>query len=264
MDGDEEAHRLPVARANGTGDWFAQTLLASIDRLVRQLPGGWVQRRGDAVGVISGIRIPTLNGVMSASARALPDDVKALLDAVRAAHVPYCLQLRPGASDALTDLAQAAGMSRGDDIAGMVLQNPTALTGALEQGGLVLRRLSMDEMAVHLAVVADAFDLRAEVLAPLVEGLGASGARLYVGEVAGEPIVTGIGIRVADAVGIFNVATRQGHRRRGYGAAVTARAVLDGFADGATRAFLQSTTMARGLYKQLGFEAVEYWQLWLE
>ena len=44
-----------------------------------------------------------------------------------------------------------------------------------------------------------------------------------------------------DDVGIFNVATPSGHRRRGYGGAITAHAVHAAFADGADLAWLQTT-----------------------
>lgn len=78
----------------------------------------------------------------------------------------------------------------------------------------------------------------------------------------GRPVVTGATLRVADAVGVFNVATLPSHRRRGYASAVSARAVLDGLADGARWAFLQSSAAGHGVYEQLGFRTVERSALW--
>lgn len=252
------AGKLP----NGTGDWFAAMLLASMDLLVRHLPGGWAQRRGDSFGLVTRIPIPTLNGVLCASPVAEAEDAAALLDVVRAARVPHCLQLRPGSSGSLVAIAQAAGMTRGDDIPAMVLGDSTLLSSEAHAPDLVVRRLTREESGVHLAVASDGFELPPEVLAPLVERLFFPGVRAYVGEVGGEPVATGVGMRLSDAVGIFNVATPPGQRGRGHATAITARAVLDGFADGATRAFLQSTAMAHGLYERLGFRTVERWQLW--
>jgi len=101
------------------------------------------------------------------------------------------------------------------------------------------------------------------MVAPLVEALAFPGVRLYVGEAEGEPAVTGVAIPVGDAVGNFNVATPPRHRRRGYAAALSARAVLDGIAEGATWAFLQSSAMGRRVYESLGFRTVERWELWV-
>jgi predicted acetyltransferase len=62
---------------------------------------------------------------------------------------------------------------------------------------------------------------------------------------------------LAGATGVFNVATPRQHRGRGYGAAVTARAVRDGFRAGASLAFLQASDAGFGVYRRLGFRHVE-------
>jgi hypothetical protein len=48
-------------------------------------------------------------------------------------------------------------------------------------------------------------------------------------------------------------------RRRGYGAALTARAVLDVIAAGARRALLMSSEMGLTTYERLGFQTLEVW-----
>jgi GNAT superfamily N-acetyltransferase len=84
-----------------------------------------------------------------------------------------------------------------------------------------------------------------------------------VGEIAAEPVVTGMSVTVDSAVGIFNVATVEHHRRRGYGAALTARAVNDAVRDGAAWAWLQSSDDGYGVYEHLGFSTVERWPCWI-
>jgi predicted GNAT family acetyltransferase len=61
----------------------------------------------------------------------------------------------------------------------------------------------------------------------------------------------------------FNIATPPADRRRGYGAAVTARAVTDGLAAGARWSWLQSSVAGYPVYERLGFRTVESWQSWL-
>jgi hypothetical protein len=83
------------------------------------------------------------------------------------------------------------------------------------------------------------------------------GVKIYVGRVEGEPVTTAIGWTANAATGIFQVATAPASRGRGYGAAVTSRAVLDGFAAGADLAWLQASGPGERLYRSLGFRQVE-------
>jgi len=64
-------------------------------------------------------------------------------------------------------------------------------------------------------------------------------------------------------VGLFNVATLPAHRRRGYGAAITERAVRDGLDRGARWAWLQSSTAGYGVYEKLGFRTQQSWECWI-
>ena len=82
-------------------------------------------------------------------------------------------------------------------------------------------------------------------------------ARWYVGRLDGRIVSSALGITTGEATGIFNVATLPEHRRRGYGAASTVRAALDGFADGAELAYLHSSPGGHGVYRRLGFRDVD-------
>jgi ribosomal protein S18 acetylase RimI-like enzyme len=83
------------------------------------------------------------------------------------------------------------------------------------------------------------------------------GARWYVGRIDGRIVATALGLTAGGATGIFNVATKPEHRRRGYGSALTLRAARDGFADGAELAYLQSTPDGHVVYRRLGFREVD-------
>jgi ribosomal protein S18 acetylase RimI-like enzyme len=75
------------------------------------------------------------------------------------------------------------------------------------------------------------------------------GLSMYVALADGTPVSTAIGFTQGEAVGIFNVATPPKHRRRGYGTAVTARALSDGFKSGASFGWLQSSPLGESLYR---------------
>jgi hypothetical protein len=175
------------------------------------------------------VRSPFLNGVWSERADPDPGIVAGLLDRVAATGLPHCLQLRPGASPALSRLAEHLGMSRDqDDVPLMVLGAPRGLG----------RRV--DGLVVSLPEV-----------------------RCYAGVADGRLVTTGIGVTLGARVGILNVATPPADRHRGYGAAVTTRAVADGLAAGATWSWLQSSLPGYPVYEQLGFRAAESWQTWV-
>lgn len=245
-------------------DMAAAALAATWQYLARALPGAWVLRDGGAIAWVSGVGLSALNGVWAE--RADPDlgAVARLLDRVRATGLPHCLQLRPGASVALPRLAAARAMSADEEVPLMVMEDPAAVAGARQLPGLVLRELSPEQVRLHASVAAAGFGAPEELFVQLMTAdlLRLPGVRCYVGELGGQAVTTGLGVTLGDFTGVFNIATPPAHRRQGYGAAVTARAVADGLAAGATWSWLQSTPLGYATYARLGFQAVETWECW--
>jgi GNAT superfamily N-acetyltransferase len=140
-----------------------------------------------------------------------------------------------------------------------------ALADTAVNSGLVLRELTSAESRLHTSILASGFDAPMELfellMTPAVLSLPA--ARCYVGDVEQEPVTTAFGFTERDHVGIYNVATVPRHRGRGYGTAITARAVLDGFASGASVAYLQSSVVGYRVYERLGFRTLETWTVWI-
>jgi len=157
------------------------------------------------------------------------------------------------------------GMIRQEDDPLMVLENPAMLGPAQHVAGLAIRQLNPGEAQRHVTVAAAGFATGEEPFQQLVTPgvLGLPGVRCYLGEVGVHPVTTAIGVTLGAYVGIFNVATPPAQRRRGYGAAVTARAVTDGLAAGAAWSWLQSSPPGRRVYERLGFQTIEAWHTWL-
>jgi len=147
----------------------------------------------------------------------------------------------------------------------MVMDNPAMLGDPQHVGRLGIRQLRPDEAEQHARVAAAGFETAEEPFRQLVTPgvLGLPGVRCYLGEADGRPVTTGIGVTLGAFVGIFNVATPPADRCRGYGAAVTARAVTDGLAAGARWSWLQSSPSGYRVYQRLGFRTVESWRTWL-
>jgi ribosomal protein S18 acetylase RimI-like enzyme len=131
--------------------------------------------------------------------------------------------------------------------------------------GLQIRRLDPAHARLHADLAAAGFEAPVEhfrrLMTPAI--LAGPGMRCYIGELDGETVTTGLGATANGAVGIFDIATPPRFRRRGYGAAVTARAVEDGVAAGARWAWLQSSDAGFAVYERLGFRTIETWECWI-
>jgi N-acetylglutamate synthase len=246
-------------------DMAAAALARTWQHLTPALPGAWVEREGGAVAWVTGVGLPALNGVWAERLDADQGAVAGLLDRVHATGLPHCLQLRPGASPALAGLAAARAMSLDEQIPLMVMDDPVAVIGARQLAGLVLAQLSPEQVGLHARVAAAGFEAPEELFVQLMttDVLRLPGVRCYLGEIGGQAVTTGLGVTLGDFVGVFSIATPPTHRRRGYGAAVTARAVADGLAAGAKWAWLQSSPPGYATYASLGFRTVETWKCWV-
>ena len=164
-------------------------------------------------------------------------------------------------------MVAARGMTVDRDIPLMVLDggDPRPLSAAASLDGLVIRELQPDEAPQHARVAADGFGVPVELFLQLTTPtlLATPGVRCYLGEHDGEAATTGLGVTIGSYVAVFNIATAPAHRRQGLAAAITARAVADGLARGATWAWLQSSEAGYRIYQQLGFRTVANWHCWV-
>jgi ribosomal protein S18 acetylase RimI-like enzyme len=248
-------------RVSIDADTAAAALVETWHRLVSAVPGGWARNNGAGVAAVTRVAVPTLNGVWVHKVDADADDISGLLDQVAATRLPHCLQFRPGSATHLVSLAARRGMAHSEDIPLMVIEDAGQLSAAQAVGGLMIRELLPDEAPLHARVAAAGFEAPPEMFLQLMtpEILAASGVHCYLGEAGGQPVTTGLGVKLGSYVAIFNIATPPEHRRRGYGAAVTARAVADGLAAGARWSWLQSSAEGYKVYERLGFRTIEAW-----
>ncbi len=246
-----------------TGDAASTKLTDTWQTLVATVSGGWSQREAGVIAAVTTVPVPYLNGAF-AEGGADADAVASLLDQIADSGVPHFLQLRPGCTRSLAELAVRRGMTRDEDVPLMALEDPSGLSDG-QADGLVIRALSPEDVSRHARLAAAGFEAPEEYFLQLMtpETLNLPGARCYVGEVDGESVTTGYAITLGDAVGIFNIATPPVHRRHGYGASVTAHAVREGLRSGARWAWLQSSPAGYPVYQRLGFRTVESWQCWL-
>ena len=242
----------------------AAALLETWQHLLAGVPDGWTRAEPGALAVVTGVALPTLNGVCVASLDADAEVVADLLDQVAATGLPHSLLVRPDVAKRVTDLAVARGMTR-EQLPLMVLEDSSQLGAVQATDGLVIRELVPAEAHLHAKAVAAGFEVPVEPFLQLMTpaSLELPGVHCYLGEVDRQPVTTGFGVTLGSYVGIFDIATPPAHRRRGYGAAVTARAVTDGLAGGAKWAWLQPSELGYRVYERLGFRTAEVWSCWL-
>ena len=89
--------------------------------------------------------------------------------------------------------------------------------------------------------------------APLLLATG-SPIRLYVGYSEGEAVAASELTVAGGVAGLYGVSTLAPYRRRGFGAAMTLRPLVDARAEGVDLAVLQASAAGAGVYRRVGFE----------
>lgn len=245
-------------------DDLATSLTAVFQEMTPLIAGARVIREEGAVAVVSGIPLPTLNGVWLERANPSAATVAALLDTVAAAGVPHSLHLWSGSDDGLCEVAASRGMTCEGQVPAMAVDG-TTVAATRSPAGLAIRELSPGQAPVHAQVASAGFGIPSDHFQWLINPavLGLDSVRCYVGELDGQPVTTGLGCTLGGCTGIFDIATLPGFRGRGFGRAITARAVADGLAGGASWCWLQSSAMGYRVYRCLGFREIDRWRRWL-
>jgi N-acetylglutamate synthase len=245
-------------------DDFATSLTDVWRELSPLVAGARLFADDGAVALATGIPVPTFNGVWLERADPSVAAVAALLDKVAADGAPYSLWLRSGSDGALSELAVNRGMTCDERVPAMVL-DATAVAASPSPAGLVIRRLGPGQASVHTQVAAAGFGMPSEHLERVCTpaSMELDGVRCYVGELDGQPVTTGLACTLGGRTGLFDIATLPGFRGRGYASAITARAIADGVAAGASWCWLQSSAAGYQVYRNLGFREIDAWQCWL-
>jgi GNAT superfamily N-acetyltransferase len=222
-----------------------------------------VTRAGGVVTVLTGLPMDWFNQVLIEREEATPAGVLAGVAQARERGDHFVVRLRDGIDDRFIPTLTQAGLAP----AGEETSTP----------GMVAFPINHDAIAEHSAPeleigrVIDAAGMDAHRQA-VTAGFGSDPAValgtacpdlldrpecvVYVGYADGAPVVSGLGWRTGRTVGVYSIATIESARRRGYGAAMTARVVADGVAAGCDVAALQASEMGRLIYERLGFRTV--------
>jgi hypothetical protein len=244
-----------------------EALVESFRSLFARLEGARFEERvGYLFLVCPRLPLPQLNGVWAtgpAQEEAAVHELAGAVAEVEALGLPCWVQTRAReATPALEMEARHLGLTSEESVPGMFVtaddlrevSSPNVEITCLADSALLTEAQT---------VAAAGFEAPPHLMAPFYTPQIAAtpGLSIYLGRTAGQPVSTATSFRHGNSVGIFNVATPPTYRRRGYAAALTIRAVRDGFDAGATFAWLQSSPLGNSLYRGIGFQHVETYTL---
>jgi GNAT superfamily N-acetyltransferase len=257
--------RVPSVGQDGSMSEADEATVALGDMLAAlgtTLPRGWAQRRGGASAAATGTMATPLNRVIGEALDADLDGIAVLAQRLADDGLPHMIESRPGAT-ALEDWCRNRGMTSAPGVPLMTCT--TAHLNVPSDTAIGWRSLTAAEMPAHVDVASAGYGMDRAALAGLDvstlfdESFGAG----LIAELDGVPACTGISIVAGEWVGVFVIATLAAFRRRGLGAALTAKLVTDAVErNGVSRALLQSSEMGKPVYESLGFETIEVWTRW--
>ena len=240
-----------------------ESWIAYLTGVVGCTPRAAVARAGGVVTILTGLPFDWFNQVLVEHEVATPDALLAGVARARERGDPFVVRLREGIDDRFVPTLLQAGLEPEEAetaTPGMVAfpidHDPIARHAAPE---LEIRRVTdAAGIDVHRRVVTMGFgsDHAVAVGTACPDLLDRPDCVVYVGYAEGDPVVSGLGWRTGRTIGVYSIATVPSARRRGYGAAMTARVVADGVVEGCDAAALQASEMGRPIYQRQGFRTV--------
>lgn len=222
------------------------------------LPGGSVQRLGNVVVVDSGLPDDTYNLIVGAS-NMTAGDVDRTIEAARSTGRPFAWWVAPVAEqEGLEGLLVQAGLPVNEREPLMCADTTQAASSHPE---LEIRQVDSP------AALADFAEIDAHLWNPPNENVrrffeltqssildAHYPGRFFVGYCEGRAVACTELHFAAGVAGLYNVATREPHRRRGFARAMVDHALAAAREMGFGQAILQSSPEGQPLYRSLDFE----------
>ncbi len=224
-------------------------------------PGSLVRRSGGVALFATGLAIRLFNQVVVEDESARADGIAAGVAVMRERSERFVVHLRRGPDDRFVPLMADLGLMLPDEdtaMPGMALHPLPSVSPVVLAGHEIRRVADAAGMEDHIVTAAAGFGMPEEMIRAFVapDLWQQPGRAVYVGYTDGEPVTTGLGVRTGRTIGVYNIATIESARKRGYGVAMTERVAADGAAAGCDVAILQASAMGLPIYERLGYRTV--------
>lgn len=168
--------------------------------------------------------------------------------------LPFFVRIREGVDEASERALEALGLRYHESVPGMAL-SPIPNDGGRETPLEIVRVEDDNRWAHFVDVTVESFGLGDAHLLP-TSMRHAPGTQWFVGYLDGEPVAASQLEVIGPIAGVNFIGTLDGHRGRGFGAAVTWQVVNAGAAAGCRFSILQASDMGRPVYERMGFRVV--------
>ncbi len=171
--------------------------------------------------------------------------------------LPFVVRIREGIAPGAEQASEEFGLPYSDTVPGMALHPVSSVQTPPPELDIRLVR-NPGDLQRFREVAAAGFGIPVEGAAMLLRDsiLDERSIESYLGFVDGVPVATSTLVKVGNTAGVYNVATIDTHRKRGYGEAMTWRAVAGGVAARCDVAILQASQIGRPIYERMGFRLV--------
>ena len=187
------------------------------------------------------------------------DDVLAKVkDFFQGLQSEWMLVLPPSLVDVSWEIPKRVVVARWVRLPELVLPRESASLRAPPSELEICQVSNLDELLAWARTNSVGFGDSPNFLDPFVrpESLEMRGISYYIGTFSGKHVATSLSCISDGVVGVYAVATIPEFRGRGFGSAMTAFAVKEGFSKGCDLATLQSGSMSTPVYLRMGFRYV--------
>lgn len=221
-------------------------------------PRSRFDERPGVIASSADIDCPNCNSIYIHGEAADPAEVADLIGHMKARKRPFQLSVRSVLKPRFTELFADTGLRLAADLPLMTLL-PQDFRPAPLPASLTLHVVSPEDDLGHLDLVAQGLGMTREGIGRLMSRrhMESPGWFTHAGEEGGQLVVTGTAIMGPLGSGLISIVTDPRFGRRGYGAALTSRAIAHVFALGSPRIFLHASEQGLAVYERQGFRTVE-------